>query len=304
MSIASEVKESVTMWDALDILDIDYHPSATGQVFIHAWTREEATPSVHVEDTVWYDFGDGEGGDVIAFVRSYMGCSFGQALAILSRVAGVNQVAGRTVPPRKPKEILDLTERVDRESRPIQRDDEWLLSKLREKHGLAFTTVQRWGLRVGPGDALWMPHYRWHHTDREPAPITGVKVRDYRSGRRQAIKGSSFTGFYAIPNFRRTFVGAIIVEGESDAWAASEIWDSWLILGLPAGAGKFDAEWLDGINVPIYVCLDSDPAGQNAQARIVAEVGAIPIAVPEEFNDVCEAFMHGATMADFDRATP
>jgi Toprim domain/CHC2 zinc finger len=299
MSLAAEIRDTVSMFDALELLDIPFQPGDT--VFIYSWTREENTPSVHVDERLWYDFGSGIGGDVFAFVQSYVGCSFGQALAILSRSSGVNMSAGRVVPAasRAPP-APDLMDRVQRESRPLDQErDGWLLAKLAERHGVTFGMAQRWGLRVGPGDALWIPH--WPDGDQEAGPVTMVKVRDYRSDRRVNLRGSQATGFYCSPLIRsRSHEQAIIVEGESDAWAAAELWPFDVVLALPTGAAKFDQTWpgLEGWR-EVYVCLDADDAGEKAADRIVAQIGATKLNVPEPFGDINEAWRNGALPPDF-----
>lgn len=316
MSRAQEVRDSVTMWDALEILEIEYERTGD-DAFIHAWDREENTPSVHVEETVWYDFGSGKGGDVFAFVQSYLECSFGQALAILSRAAGANITAGRGPVQRKAKpEPINLADRVLRESVPLGRGQgAWLGEVLHVRHGIWEAMAHKWGLREGPGEALWIPHWRPCPNPDDEDPLMEcnmVKVRDYRADRRQNIKGSQATGFYVNvdqweelcrwDSFNERWVTAnsiIITEGESDAWAALELWPGRVACGLPSGAAKWDLDWLPVGYDEAFICLDNDAAGQSAAERMVASVPrATIIRVPEPYNDLNEAWQAGVGAED------
>jgi|GEM_PF-1199334 len=84
--------------------------------------REERTASfaVYPESNSWFDFGSGEGGDIISFFRKLYNCSYRDALNEIEAFA----LLSRGVPARQtPVEIEPPPPRVRPKIKPVQMDD-------------------------------------------------------------------------------------------------------------------------------------------------------------------------------------
>jgi len=283
------------MWDVLDLLEIDYSVGPRGDAFIFAWDRDERTPSVHVNDTLWHDFGSGTGGDVISFIESYASCSFRRAIEILERQEGslLNDVRHRNPTQVKAKEPQNLTDKFYSET---SQPGTWLRSQFIAKHQLPEHIMGDWNLREGPGGALWIPHF---HEGITPM----VKVRDYVTGKKMSVPGSMAVGLYSMAGEKpEPGMNWVLCEGESDTWTLefqlTEIDHEWQAVGLPSGAGKWEREWFDDMDLSKgVVCFDNDVAGERAAQQLVAQLGLRRITLPEQYNDINEAHRDGYSVA-------
>lgn len=77
--------------------------------------RDERTPSFYVKpgESLWYDFGTGEGGGAIDLVCRLAGCSRKESVDILSIINGryppMEEIRPRTIPPKKSEPAVIIT---------------------------------------------------------------------------------------------------------------------------------------------------------------------------------------------------
>ena len=113
--------------------------------------REERTASlaVYPELNSWFDFGSGEGGDIISFFRKLYNCSFREALAEIEAFA----LLPRDVPARQTTvEIEPPPQRIKPKIKPVKMDDYFKSVGLDLPPGTgAFT------LRLGKGEYVAFP---------------------------------------------------------------------------------------------------------------------------------------------------
>ena len=113
--------------------------------------REERTASlaVYPESNSWFDFGSGEGGDIISFFRKLYNCSYRDALNEIEAFA----LLSRDVPARQtPIEIEPPPQRIRPKIKPVQMDDYFKSVGLDLPPGTgAFT------LRLGKGEYVAFP---------------------------------------------------------------------------------------------------------------------------------------------------
>jgi hypothetical protein len=173
------------------------------------------------------------------------------------------------------------------EARELQTYDRWLLQHETDKSydiakawfvarygrwvDLDFLLKQRI-VRLGR-DHVYIPH--WADTD-----IVGVKTRAVGTGdagKKGAITGSTFTHrlYRSYPgDLDDVTVPAVLVEGESDYWAAYQ----WFgrsrncaqVYGLPAGAGVIRQKFVDELlrHPVVFLATDADKAGQAAALKV------------------------------------
>lgn len=292
MSIAEEIRESVSMWDVLDAIEIDYQEDGSGQAWIPAWTREERTPSVHINDRFWFDFGTGEGGDVFDFLMETQNVDFKGALRVLTRLdtGGLSITSVKPRPPKK-KELIDFTDRIDMLPSVLEAS-EWLEAKIHEKWELSLFNLSQWDVRIGPGDSLVVPH-RNYRTDEANL----VRVRNLTPGAAKpklSYKGSTATCLYSRSVSPSPFV---LCEGESDAWTMDMMLRGVIpVRALPTGAGTVKPEWFVDPETPMLVFADDDKAGDHMSQLLLGSFPNVTRAgLPPFVADVNEAWKAGWT---------
>lgn len=246
--------------------------------------RDERTPSTHAYEDHYWDFGSGEGGDLIDLVMKLEGCTFNQAL---SKVIHKALKAGREpgdVERHPVREVVDFTEQLAVHGNVVG-------SAWRE-----FTSLNPpRNCKIDYGNqAMLIPH-------RDGAGCYGVKVRGW-DGSKSAWPGSQFTKRlydpqgWADPDSEGD---CVICEGESDCWALTSVLpDSVAVLALPSGASCWKDHWLADIQLAqrVFICMDNDRAGQQAREKIASKVGhlrAEQLRVPPLYNDAREAIAAG-----------
>lgn len=263
-----EIKATISMWDLLDHMEIDYPRRSYDGVKISI--RDEGIPSCHIYEDGFYDYGSGVGGSVIDFYMLVTGKS---KLAMSCRELLSGEISSGTVR-RSVKELVILTDRFLSESAPLHdhaRDVEWFL---RDKWApINIATAAAAGVRATK-HGVWIPF--WHNDE-----VVGVKVRGW-SGVKTAMKGSTFTtGLWSPFTAPRPTKNLVLCEGESDTMAihqelspgfSIEIKDL-VFAGLPSGAGKWNEKWLTPWLRPegdtaVFVMQDNDESGQKVADKI------------------------------------
>jgi len=266
-----ESARSVPMIEVLDLLDLE-HPNSSGH--IHSIFHAENTPSLHVgsgsrDDNLWYDFSTGKGGDAIAFVREYFGCSFMKAVRFL--VSHADPDLDRRTEKREAKvEVIpDLTNHVRDVSMHTTTLDRvevqnWMADRWPVDPYWAFDSFDLRVVRTNDRLELWAPHY--HHT----GGISGVKIRTL-DGKKLAVPGSKFVDLYtSAPHLPVQTSVAWLVEGESDAWSLAYVVEpAQRVFGLPSGAAMMKPEWVGILSRydKVMLALDNDPAGNAAMLK-------------------------------------
>ena len=69
--LLEQVKAQVSMLDALEALELTPPDRFPGHIF--APDRDETAPSLMIYEDHWFDYGTGEGGDVLDFVQHITG---------------------------------------------------------------------------------------------------------------------------------------------------------------------------------------------------------------------------------------
>jgi len=294
-----EVRAEVSIWDVLDQMEIDYQIDGQGESMISAPDRAERTPSLHVSDSVFFDFGNRENnGTVIDFVKIYVtGGNFGRAMKWLTRlIDGGDVTGGLEIKEYTKPEPVNLIEDFFRGTSPLGDDRTWLKAKVKEKWGLELEHLRAWGVRVGPGDSLHIPHF---HPFADAAHM--VHIRDLTPGTakpKYSYKGSMATGLYAW--WHDDTAPWVLCEGEPDSWAMKVMLGSdWMVYGLPTGAGVIREEWFEGLDMSRgFSCMDRGSAGETATEKLQS-MGLRPIGLPpaSEGKDVADMYRGGWRLA-------
>ncbi len=261
----------------LDLCEISYDPGGAAGFKIHSFYHDENTPSCHIYEDHWYDFSNGKGGDQISFVMEFFSTSFGSAMRLMER--GVADPMDWERPPMEHKPTapkVNLLERFETETTDwSDRTRELLRPEIEKRWGLNPFDLQEWGVRIGPNDALWIPHYRTGGQWTETPWINGIKVRDLRTGGKWSVKGSCFTDRlyewgWKLSQDKRGVMPWIVVEGEPDTWATQRaVAGDVEVFGLPSGASTLKGYWFDHLRGrECYMCLDDDDAGDRASEKL------------------------------------
>jgi hypothetical protein len=245
--------------------------------------RDERTPSTHAYEDHFYDYGTGEGGDLIDLVMRLEGCTFGQAV---SRVIHKALRAGREpgdVERQPVRQVMDFTDALERDNHV----DSLVSSPWAHLHPPPNCRQQ--------GADLLIPH-------EDDEGVYGVKVRG-ADGSKSAWPGSIFTKrLYSPDGWMFAAVGdpvCVITEGESDCWALDRaLGYSAIVLALPSGAQSWKDHWLEDLKPfdKVYLCMDNDRAGQQARDKLTAKIGhlrAEQLRVPPLYGDAREAIAAG-----------
>jgi hypothetical protein len=272
---------AIPMWDVLDALEIHYSGPSPRGVKIHAIDRAERTPSLHVYEDHWYDFGSGKGGTPIDFVMAWYGCSFRRAVQWLSRLGG-DAVEGleRTQHRAPERPVLDFARQVT--AFPLALSH---LADLRKRwEWLDSDTVIAWDLRVDKDRNLLIPYW-------SEGAVPAVKVRWGLTGDKGAWEGSRLDQCLYRPYDPGARSTVWLVEGESDAWRLNTHTRGRVAVAALPGVAQAHKEWPALAWADrVMVTMDNDPAGRGALAKLVDRWGdkARVCSPPAGVKDVCE----------------
>lgn len=264
-----------------DVLDLYGIPLDGNNKFA---LREERTPSAHAYDDHFWDFGAGEGGDVINLVMQIEGCTFGQALYRLIHKALKGGLEPGHVE-RQPRDLVDFTEQLNGLTYYKPLVDAW-----EERLGVPIPSNCRHQATVD----LLIPH-------QDAEGVYGVKVRG-ADGSKSAWPGSQFSKrLYDPAGWVDYSPGAecVIAEGESDCWALAQYLPVHVkAYALPSGAGTWKDHWLEDLESfdKIWLAFDNDRAGEQAREKVTRKIGFLrteQLRVPPLYNDAREAIAAG-----------
>lgn len=300
-----DLARSVPMLDVLELCGLE-PPNSQGH--IPSIFHEENTPSLHIagggpaSENMWHDFSSGRGGDSIAFVQAYMGCSFGRAVRFLAGQADPSAVRRLDARQREPERIPNLRDHFH------EAGANWSITSPGGEVA-AVQTRKRWGLElawilrnfmvriVGTAPELWAGHVAYSLPN---SPVTGIKIRSLIPGekRKWSVPSSKYVELYQAPRQSVEAPAAVawLVEGESDTWCMHHALHGvdQHVYGLPSGAGMWRPEWEQQLSryKRVLIALDDDKAGHDAAEAIVTRLphGEI-VPVPE--GRVAESLMKG-----------
>jgi DNA primase len=240
--------------------------------------REERSPSTHIWDDHWYDFGSGEHGDVIDLVMRCTECSFVQALRQLRRFASMNDIEPGSIPKAVERPVLDAS--------VLLADMVVEASDAHEKALQAISGVDPGYLRM-----VLIPVTVGHAVKH----VHGVKLRLF-DGTKSSVPGSVYDAMYQPPVMRCYLDRIVICEGESDAWAFAS--RSHAVASLPSGCGSWKDSFAGGLPARTYVCMDNDKAGRDAADKIFMSIlktgrDVEMLEVPFLYKDARQAFTNG-----------
>lgn len=284
---AEMLKTAVTMTDVVEL----YGRDAVNDKVRPPWNSIERTPSTHLYEDHFFDYGSGRHGDIFDWVGEEFIAEGGEPPGLGARISQIRRLALRgglepgdvdVVPVRKLENLdfhlmTDSTEPVD------------VLGLPTRTYG---TVVDR-----TTGDVL-VPH--WESLEGGSYLVYGIKIRG-ADGRKRSIPGSQFTHRLYHPTGWANvgYTTCVITEGESDCWAMREKMPFGVdVFALPSGSSSWKDEWLnDLIHYPeIRLCFDNDRAGKQALDKITRKVGfdrVKELRVPQLYNDAREAIEAG-----------
>lgn len=208
---------------------------------------------------VWSDFATGQGGDLIDLWQQVRGLSFVETLQQVQQYLGVGSMPAfkerRYKKPERPKGMTAPTDRLYH----------WW-----SECGISKQTVQN--LRVGQvGDEMVFP-FLSPAGELEMVKYRGIGKKSFRSS---ADSAPCLFGWHCVDGNVREIV---ICEGEKDCLT---FWQQGIpALSVPRGAGGGEKQaWIeyeyDRLErfAEIIVCMDNDPAGQEAVLEIIRRLG-------------------------------
>lgn len=280
------IRSSLTPLDLADMFELEVHRDK----IISPFNTAERTPSCHLYEDGWFDYGTGKHGDVIDLYRALTGHGLGRAVnRLLEGAQRMDADPDRVV--RKPVELPDLTEQWDAEESGDWFIDDWLprLSGVAEDELVA---LHENDMVKFQGGQLLIAHYHEHGI------VRGIKIRS-ATGAKSAVPGSTFAcGLYGTWHAVTPPPVAVIAEGESDCWALAGFSREADVYALPSGAGLWKDAWLEQLSGydTIYTAFDNDRAGRNATEKVRKAIGWgrwRELTVPSLFNDCREAMAAG-----------
>ena len=243
--------------------------------------RPEKTPSFHIDAqrNLWYDFGEGRGGDVIALVQELRGCSFSGALDFLGDLSRlprpVVEAAPRETAAKHSSRIV-----IDEVVSPVESS---ALRSYARSRGIAGSLLD-----------LYCSEVRYH---READPSRGYFALGFpnesggwalRSGARGSkICTASGLSVFSADGSRRlssadpSHGSAVVFEGFFDflSWLQ---WSGRRVPGCDAvvlNSTSNIARALPflGRHTAVGLCVDNDGAGDKVVARVIRELPSVAV---------------------------
>lgn len=211
---------------------------------------------------VWADFASGQGGDLIDLWREVYGLTMAETLAEVKSYLGVADEPRAYEKPYKPPVVPKC-------GKPKATVKAWLTvdRALSERAIEAYQVAESGESVIFPfkfGDTLRMCKRRNVFDKKDQKPTS-------------AEQEPCLFGWQAIPDMQRT---AYITEGELDAMAMFDYGYPALSVPFGGGSGAKQGNWIETEyhNLErfgeIYLCLDSDKAGEEATKEIIKRLGA------------------------------
>jgi hypothetical protein len=283
---AAIVKTAVSMPEVAELCGYDV---ASGDKIRPPWNPTERTPSTHLYEDHFYDYGSGRHGDLFDWIREEdvaQGAgeprSLGAAVSYIRKLAlkgGKEPGDVEVVPVRKLENLIGLLP----------------ATAATDVAGVDVTPFP--GITRDAFGVVYVPHAEY--VDGDPF-VYGIKLR-HPNGKKTSVPGSQFTHRLYHPTAwtppRSDTV--IICEGESDCWAMWHVAPTDVdVLALPSGAGAWKDHWLEDLEPyrTVHLCFDNDHAGKQALDKVTRKIGwdrAHHLAVPTLYNDVREAVTAG-----------
>ena len=256
---------------------------------IYAPWRQEDTPSVHIYEDSWYDYGSGRHGDVIAFVGYY---KFGSMYDPNTHFKDVVSTLGYDVeaaPPtkREPVEKPKLETTIEQirdwhDMMPDGRRAYW------HSRGLNDRAIDHF-LLGWDGKRYIIPGLYKN----EPFGIKRRKADDVDDGlecKYIQITGSRVGIFNADTLWKATSV--VICEGEIDAMLLEQ--HGYRAVTTTGGAGTWKDEWAKFFAhiKQVVILYDNDKAGVDGAAKVISTIThAKIVTLPPGIKDVGELVM-------------
>jgi hypothetical protein len=285
---AAMLKTTITMTELVELCGHDVNHDKVRP----PWNPIERTPSTHLYEDHFYDYGSGRHGDIFDWIAEEHIAAGEEPASLSKRVAYVRRLALKggkepgdvdTVPVRK-LENLDV---------------HLLFSNALPYDFGGFPTAQYGVMKDHNTGDIMVPH--WEYTE-DGYRVYGIKIR-LGSGGKSSIPGSQFTHRLYDPDgwpLRGRRDRCIITEGESDCWAMIEATrgDHVDVFALPSGSSAWKDAWLKDLESyrEIRLCFDNDRAGKEAFDKVTRKVGfdrARELRVPYLYNDAREAIEAG-----------
>jgi archaellum biogenesis ATPase FlaH len=139
------------------------------------------------------------------------------------------------------------------------------LDYLKNKRKFTDETIEKFKIGL-TGDWIVIPHFQNNQ-------LWNLKMRNYKEKEFKRVQGQPSVLFNA-DNIDISKQALVIVESETDCIAASQMGIT-NVVGLTVGASSFPPEWLK-YTLPfkeIYVCLNTDSAGERGAKKIAEKIG-------------------------------
>lgn len=287
---AAMLKTALTMTEVVELCGRDVNHDKVRP----PWNPIERTPSTHLYEDHFYDYGSGRHGDIFDWIGEEFLAEGEEPPSLGKRIDRLRMLALKggkepgdvdAVPVRK-LENLDIHFMTDA-TEPID-----ILGYPTSTYG---TVVDR-----ATGDVL-VPHWEW--LEDESYLVYGIKIRG-ANGQKRSVPGSQFTHRLYHP---RGWSGlqcpsevCVITEGESDCWAMTSVLEGQGVdvFALPSGASSWKDAWLPNLAsyTEVRLCFDNDRAGEQALDKLTRKIGfdrVRPLRVPPLYNDAREAIEAG-----------
>ena len=221
---------------------------------------------------VWVDFATGEGGDLLDLWALKNNLSIGQAIRECKQYLGLRdrqqQKTLYTTPKKdtyytKPKKLAELTQHSTG------------FNYLVNERGLTAETIAAFRIQQSGSDDLVFPYY----VDNNVVFIKYLKTERENGKKTMWIEKNCkpvLFGWQAVPHSARAIT---LCEGEIDAMSLHQCGIPALSVPFGGGSGR-KHDWIENeyedleIFDEIYLCFDSDEAGQTATREIAERLGA------------------------------
>lgn len=287
---AAMLKTALTMTEVVELFGRDVDRDKVRP----PWNPIERTPSTHLYEDHFYDFGSGRHGDIFDWVAEEYIADGEPAPPLGKRIGHLRKLALKGG--KEPGDVDSVP------VRHLENLDIHFFAEGRIPHNFNGYPTSEYGvvLDIHTGDVL-VPH--WEYTP-DGYLVYGIKVRQ-ENGRKSSIPGSQFTHRLYNPRgwpLHPVMAPAtcVITEGESDCWAMIEEMRGRAVdvFALPSGSSAWKDAWLEDLAPydTINLCFDNDRAGKQALDKVTRKIGfdrATELKVPALYNDAREAIAAG-----------